>query len=132
MSTPDFSDILRAIRALADLHGTASTHDESLALGAAQRGRAAFWTTAGYSNQIAGILLTAANQRGIPAALAECADDLAGDYRRRAEYLLGTLIPLNREAHVAINSAWQAMAETAETIRRARAARPAPMFNEVA
>lgn len=127
-TTPDITDALKAIRALANLHGTHSTPDEEIALQNLQDGRAAFWTSHGYHNQLASRLLGAVNQFGLPAALEQCAEDANPSYIRRAEYLLGTLIPLNRAARIEINLAWEAIGGTADAIRRARRSRPVPMF----
>lgn len=126
--TPYITDTLKAIRALSDLHGTHSTIDEERALDAVQAGRAAFWTTASYHNQIAGIFLTAVNRSGLAFALKQCARDEDPDYMRHSAYLLGTLVPLNPPACAAVNAAWSSIGETWDAIRRARAAMPVPMF----
>ena len=124
----ELADAIRAIRALSDLHRTHSTLDEDRALEAMQADRPAFWTMAGYSNQLAGKFLTTANTEGLEAALAQCADEHAGTYLRTAPYLLGTLIPLNIKAHVERNAAWSRIGGDAESIQRARRKMPAPMF----
>lgn len=124
----NLTDAINAIRALSSLHNTSSSRDEDLALDAFQADRAAFWTTEGASNQLAGILLEAANRDGLTAALARCANDLHPQFMRHTTFLLSTLIPLNQKARVALNGAWERLADDDRAMRIARASHPVPMF----
>lgn len=126
--TPDITDALRAVRALSHLHGSHSTMGEECVIAAVQAGRAAYWTTASYHNQAAMAVLELANRCDLTSALALFAVDHHPSYAARRDYLLGTLIPLNGKARQDINRAWEAMGEATDAMRRARAARPAPMF----
>lgn len=131
-STPDITDAIRAIRALSQLHGSHSTLDEGRVIDAIQAGRAAYWTTQSYHNQAAGSLLEVANTHSLETALRLVAQPYSGNIAASPAYLLGTLIPLNRQARRDINEQWDRLSAEATAIERARAARPAPMFAEAA
>lgn len=126
-----FDAAIRAIRALGDLFDNRSTPDEGPALDAFQAGRAAYWTRAGYSNAKACLLLTDANRFSLENALEVHADDDHPSQAARAPYLLGTLIPLNRAACAELERAWSRIGAGENAIRRARAAMPAPMFDDL-
>lgn len=121
---------IRAISALEDLFSNHSLQDQELALDAFLQGRAAFWTKNGYSNQTAGLVFDHANKHGLPSALAKFADDAHSLYLRHTPYLLGTLIPLNKQAVAALNQAWFDYDEAQSATRRARAEHPVPMFED--
>lgn len=111
-SEPDLPDAIRAISALGNLFNSSDTFAEESALDAFQAGREAYWSKAGYSNQIAGIVLLAANRGGLASALRAHANDDSTLYARRTPYLLGTLIPLNKPAMEALHRAWLEWDET--------------------
>lgn len=93
-------DTLRAIRALAELFGGGySAPMENLALEAAGAGRPAYFSTAQYHNGLACLFGEVANRDGMDAAVV-----YAGQHYRTGmehsglTFMLGTLIPLGRDA----------------------------------
>lgn len=127
----DLESAIRAIRAFGDLFDNRCNTDEDAALEAFQAGRAAYWSKAGYSNAKASLVLTAANRYSLENALELHATDDHPSVLARTPYLLGTLIPLNRQACIELNRAWSAIGDAEAAIRRARAAHPVPMFEDV-
>lgn len=125
----DIDDTLAAIRALANLHRSSSTLDEELALDAHQAGRAVYWTKCGYSNALAGILLTQANRYGLEKALLHCANNCTSSQARNTAYLLSTIIPLNNAAQSEWNAAWHADEQEQKRVNNARAQMSVPMFD---
>jgi hypothetical protein len=103
-----------AIRAATALIGEAvRAHDNydtdlcGLAIAAVNDGRAAFWTTERYHNQVARNFARIANERGIHDALQECVR--TGNVHTSAVALTGTLIALNSAAAASL-SYWKSEA----------------------
>lgn len=102
----DLQDAIRALSAIGELFHNGDTIATEAAIDAFQAGRAAFASKGVYSNQKAGRLVISANRAGLSYALRNIADDRHASYAARSPYLLGTLIPLNKPAMVALEAAW--------------------------
>ena len=110
----DVAPLLSAITVLSALHRNPDSEAQRAAVEAEQQGRAAYWSTATYHNQLACIMLVLANKRGVGAALAHCADDAHRNEARHSWFLLDSLIPLNPAAVAELAAArsrlWQTKA----------------------
>ena len=89
--------------------GKHSNNDDvsrDLAIDAIAAGRAAFWTTAGYSNQCAANLLNDCNKgNSVENALLNWFAGRSADFKIRAG--LDTLIPLNTKASIDLAAAYE-------------------------
>lgn len=117
LTDTDLPAAIRAIGALGELFDNGDTRAKEAALDAFQHGRQSYWSKGIYSNQRAGRLLWAANTFGLSIALRNVIDDTHPSHAAQTPYLLGTLIPLNREAMIALERAWCEVADTANHMR---------------
>lgn len=94
----DLMDLCDRIRALSEVHNNYDTNREAAALNAAQRGKAAWWTSCQYHNQAAMLVAQFANTHSLGDALETWADDAYPSPARHTAYLLAHIIPLNKAA----------------------------------
>lgn len=102
----NLDDALRFISASSNLFHNGDTLAQEAAIDALQAGRETYWSKAGYSNQRASRFLTVANRSGLAYAISAVADDTSATHAGRTPYLLGSLIPLNHSAMLALEGAW--------------------------